>query len=163
MNTKNVFLLMGSNLGIPSENLITARQKIENQIGKIVAQSSVYETSAWGKTDQPNYFNQALQIETRLSPDELLSEIHSIEKAMGRTRLEKWEARLIDIDIIYFDNQIIQNDKLVIPHPLMAQRRFVLVPLVEINSQFMHPALGKTNKQLLNECTDPLDVNRIIG
>lgn len=163
MNTQNVFLLMGSNLGIPNENLKAASKKIEDQIGKIVAYSSVYETSAWGKTDQPNYLNQALQIETELTPQQVLQEIHAIEMAMGRLRIEKWEARLIDIDIIYFDDRIIQSENLIVPHPLLAQRRFALVPLVEISDQFVHPVFRKTNQQLLEECSDPLEVNLIKG
>lgn len=161
MNKQNVFLLTGSNLGNPLKNLLDALQKIEIQIGKIITRSSVYETAAWGKPDQANYLNQALEVETERTPAELLREIHSIEKSMGRVRHEKWEARVIDIDIIYFGKSIINTENLTIPHPFLAQRRFALVPLVEISSDFEHPLLNKKNVELLKECTDPLDVKLI--
>jgi 2-amino-4-hydroxy-6-hydroxymethyldihydropteridine diphosphokinase len=161
MGKQKVFLLTGSNLGSPAENLFECLQKIESQIGKIVTKSSVYETSAWGKTNQANFLNQALEVATAFTPEQLLNEIHSIEKSIGRIRNEKWEARVIDIDIIYFGNSIINTKNLIVPHPLVAQRKFALVPLVEISGDFVHPIFNKTNAELLKECTDPLDVNLI--
>lgn len=153
---KNIFLLLGSNLGDRLTNLDRGRILIEELTGSIVKKSSIYETSAWGKTDQPDYLNQAVQIETALRPNELLSACLNIEKKIGRQRIEKWGARLIDIDIIYFGGKIIHSNELIIPHPRMAERRFVLVPLTEINPDFVHPILMKTNEELLKQCKDDL-------
>ncbi len=157
---KNIFLLTGSNLGNRSAQLELSIEEIKKKVGRIVKQSGVYETSAWGKTDQSQFLNQALQIETTLSPQRLLEKCLAIEKSLGRTRSEKWGARTIDIDIIYFGNEIIQTAELVIPHPRMAERKFVLIPLTEISVAFIHPLLKKTNQELKNECTDLLEVTR---
>ena len=155
---KNVFLLLGGNLGDRVSNLRHCNTLIEELLGPIVENSSIYETEPWGKSDQPSFLNQALQIETSLPPMELLSACLTIEKKMGRSRDEKWGARVIDIDIIYFDNQILNSIDLILPHPRMAERKFVLTPLAEINPSFVHPVLLKTNEELLKECKDQLSV-----
>jgi 2-amino-4-hydroxy-6-hydroxymethyldihydropteridine diphosphokinase len=118
----------------------------------------VYETAPWGKSNQPNYLNQGVQIETNFEPFELLNQCLIIEKQLGRMRDEKWGARLIDIDIIYFDNQIMNTKDLNLPHPRMAERKFVLKPLTEISPDFMHPLFKKTNLELLADCKDPLSI-----
>lgn len=158
MPYQNIFLLLGSNLGGRLENLNKCTALIELQIGSLINRSSVYETAPWGKADQDNFLNQALQIESSLQPHELLQACVAIEKKIGRVRSQKWEARTIDIDIIYFDNKIIDNCDLKIPHSRIAERRFVLVPINEIAAEFVHPIFLKTNAQLLQDCTDPLDV-----
>jgi 2-amino-4-hydroxy-6-hydroxymethyldihydropteridine diphosphokinase len=158
MIEENVYLLLGSNLGDPLKNLAMCLPKIEKYIGRIKQRSSVYETTAWGKTDQPNFLNQALQVATPLQAADVLTKIHAIEKSLGRTRKIKWDARIIDIDIIYFGNDIIETSQLTVPHPHIAQRRFALVPLTEISPEFIHPIWNKTNAQLLNACQDPLEV-----
>lgn len=163
MIQENVFLLLGSNLGDRLRNLICSIEKIRDQIGSIVNQSTVYETSAWGKTNQPHFFNQALQVETILTPIELLNQIQFIEKSLGRARSEKWDARIIDIDIIYFGDEVIETDTLIVPHPYLAQRRFALIPVTEMRPEFIHPILKKSNQQLLEECTDTSYVNKITG
>lgn len=150
--------MLGGNLGDRVSNLRHCNTLIEELLGPIVENSSIYETEPWGKSDQPSFLNQALQIETSLPPMELLSACLTIEKKMGRSRDEKWGARVIDIDIIYFDGQILNSIDLILPHPRMAERKFVLTPLAEINPSFVHPVLLKTNEELLKECKDQLSV-----
>lgn len=155
-----VFLLLGSNLGDRDQNLAKACYLIEEKIGKVVLKSAVYQTAAWGKTDQPLFLNQALEVSTTHSAEAILSLTQSIENAMSRQRIEKWGARNIDIDIILFDDQIVQTPTLNIPHPEMANRKFVLVPLVEIAADIIHPQLHKKLKEVLQDCTDPLSVEK---
>jgi len=156
MNQRNIFLLLGSNVGDRPGQLGMAINLIEKEIGDVTAKSKIYQTAPWGKLDQPYFLNQALQIESRLSPTELLFKVQSIEGTLGRTRIEKWGERIIDIDIIYFGNKLIVMPDLVIPHSHMAERKFVLIPLTEINPDFIHPELQKSNAQLLKECNDTL-------
>lgn len=154
----NVFLQTGGNLGNRLQNLEIANQKIEKSIGKITQYSSVYETEAWGVTDQPSFLNQVLHVQTVLSPNELMEKIHTIEKEMGRIRTIKMGPRSIDIDILFFNNAIVQQPLITIPHPFIEQRRFVLVPLNEISPKFMHPVLEKPISTLLAECMDLSEV-----
>jgi 2-amino-4-hydroxy-6-hydroxymethyldihydropteridine diphosphokinase len=159
MTYENIFLLLGSNLGDRLANLQRCTQLIREDIGKIVKQSSIYETVAWGKTDEPSYLNLALQIDSNLRPLDLLHSCLSIENKLGRTREEKWGSRTIDVDVIYFAQRVIDSKDLKIPHPRITERKFVLAPLVEISPEFSHPVFQKTNTQLLRECPDPLAVN----
>jgi 2-amino-4-hydroxy-6-hydroxymethyldihydropteridine diphosphokinase len=149
-----IFLLTGSNIGDSGANLQTASKFIHQQIGKVVAVSQVYKTEPWGNKNQQVFLNQVLKIETNLSPQLLMHTILQIENAMGRNRKVKWEPRIIDIDILFFDDEIIDEEDLQIPHPLLHERRFTLVPLNEIASDFIHPKLKKTIQQLLTNCTD---------
>jgi 2-amino-4-hydroxy-6-hydroxymethyldihydropteridine diphosphokinase len=159
MNGK--YLLLGTNLGDRFKNLKEASRLIEEYAAKIIQQSSIFESEAWGFHDQPSYYNQVMEIETSRSPDELLSLISKIEKKMGRIRYEKWKERLIDIDILYYNNQIIQSPDLIIPHPEIQNRRFALIPLCEIAPDEIHPHLKKTNLELLKETEDTLAVRKI--
>lgn len=161
MKEDQVFLLLGSNLGDRKSNLEKASGLIEKRIGIIRQRSSLFETKAWGKTDQPDFINQVLIVETKLSPHILLKSALAIEKEMGRIRTEKWGARLIDIDLLYYGKQILHTDSLTLPHPGIAQRRFVLEPLTELLPDFIHPLLNKSHRQLLIECTDTLSVQKI--
>ncbi len=156
MYNRNIFLLLGSNIGDRSAQLELAIKLIEKDIGDVTLKSKIYETAPWGKSDQPHFLNQALQIESQLSPNELLFKVQSIEHNLGRTRIEKWAERIIDIDIIYFGNELINTTDLVIPHPHLAERKFALIPLVEISPEFIHPGMQKSNAQLLKECNDTL-------
>lgn len=154
-----VFLLLGANLGNPATQLAKALDKIESQVGKIEVCSSLYESEAWGVTDQPTFLNQVALVSTSLPPLDILDTIQTIENNLGRVRLSKWGARVIDIDILYFNHDCIQHERLVVPHPYLPDRRFVLVPLSEIAPSFTHPKLGLTTIDLLTQCEDSLDVH----
>lgn len=153
-----VYLLIGGNLGDRMENLAKARNLIQDEIGTILIASNIYETAAWGNTNQPDFLNQALLIDAHLEATALMNKLLSIEAKMGRIRDIPLGPRTIDIDIIYFNNEVISNDLITIPHPKIADRKFVLMPLVEIAPQFNHPILNKTNQTLLKECGDSLAV-----
>ncbi|MEI9910741.1 MAG: 2-amino-4-hydroxy-6-hydroxymethyldihydropteridine diphosphokinase [Bacteroidota bacterium] len=129
--------------------------------GRVTKSSSLYETAAWGKTNQPAFLNQALEIETVLNAKQLIRHILKVEKKMGRVREEKYGERMIDIDIIFFNNEIHKTTFLEIPHPEMQNRRFVLVPLAEIIPTAVHPVFLKTVAELLEDCADKLEVKRI--
>ena len=155
------YLLLGSNLGNRHQHLADAELLISSGIGKIMNASSVYESAPWGFTDQPAFLNKVLLIETALLPNDLMQKILATEIQLGRVRKEKWHERIIDIDILFFDDQIIQTDDLTSPHPHLHERRFTLVPLNEIASQLQHPVLKKSIHQLLDECEDDSLVKKI--
>lgn len=153
------FLLLGSNLGDRVEILEKAIRVIENQGIRLLKKSNLYETAAWGKTDQPTFLNQTLEVETILNPRQLMLALQQTELDLGRKRLEKWGPRVIDIDILYYANEIIVEEDLKIPHPEIQNRKFTLAPLAEIAGDFVHPVLNLSNKQLLERNEDPLEVN----
>jgi 2-amino-4-hydroxy-6-hydroxymethyldihydropteridine diphosphokinase len=157
-----VYLLTGSNLGNREGNLRKAKSMIEARIGNILALSAVYETEPWGFTEETNaFFNQAMKVSTLLSPIELLDELLNIERELGRERkMHKYEPREIDIDILFYDDQLIETKRLIIPHPKMHLRRFTLAILQEIEPDFIHPALKKDISTLLKECGDESWVRR---
>lgn len=146
MNT--VFLLLGSNMGDRAFFLTSAITEIEKQVGPVVKRSSVHQTRAWGKTDEPDYLNQVLEAETMLTAEAVLHTILGIEKQLGRERKEKWGSRTIDIDILFYDDQVITEDDLVVPHPQLQNRKFTLEPLAEIAPDLVHPVLNLTIAQL---------------
>ena len=156
-----IYLLLGSNIGNGQKQLFKAISLIQKKVGKINRLSSKYKTAAWGKTDQPDFINQVIIVESDLSARAVMQTILAIESTMGRVRTEKNAPRIIDIDILFFEKEIIDETDLVIPHPAMHLRRFVLVPLNELSPNFIHPVLKKTNHQLLLTCTDKLDVKKI--
>ena len=150
--------MIGGNMGDRMANLAMAMKLIEEQIGNIELKSSIYETAAWGQTNQPDFLNQALLVNTNMQADELMSKLLSIENLMGRIRTIKLGPRTIDLDIMYFNNEVISTNLITIPHPKLAERKFVLEPLFEIAPNYLHPVLNKTNASLLKDCGDSLAV-----
>lgn len=150
--------MLGSNLGDRGKNLDDAAAAIDHSIGEVVQKSHLYLTEAWGKSRQPDYYNQVILVETVFNPEQVLDSLLEIEKALGRQRFVKWEARLIDIDILFFGDLVIDSERLKLPHPLIAKRNFTLVPLLELAPDLVHPTLGKTIQELYIATLDPLEV-----
>jgi 2-amino-4-hydroxy-6-hydroxymethyldihydropteridine diphosphokinase len=148
------YLLTGSNLGHREEFLQKAFEQISLRAGRCSSVSSLYETAPWGKTDQPSFLNQAIKLETSLSPQELLNVLLEIELELGRTREEKYGPRTIDIDILLYGNELIQDPRLQIPHPQLGNRRFALLPLLELAPELTHPGRKISIKALLDQCPD---------
>lgn len=158
----SVVILLGTNTGNLLENLQTALNLIRQMAGKVMLASSVYETEPWGKMDQSKFLNQVVSISTEMEAGELLTSLLSIENKMGRVRVNKWEPRTIDLDILYFNDDVIDLPGLTIPHQHLHERRFTLAPLAEIIPEGLHPVFKKTNRELLKIVVDDLGV-RIIN
>ena len=154
------FLLIGGNMGDREENFETAKSLIQQYCGNVVHSSSLYQTAAWGKTDQPAFLNQALEIETGLTAEQLMQQILAIEKMMGRERKKKYGPRIIDIDVLLFNDEQHDSPFLRIPHPEMQNRLFALIPLAEIAPNLQHPVFKKSISQLLRETPDKLEVKK---
>ena len=154
------YLLLGSNMGNSKASLFKAIVQIEKQIGRVARQSGLYSTAAWGNTKQPDFLNQVIIVETELSAAQTMQTILNIEKKMGRIRTVKNAPRIIDIDILFFNKEIIEREHLYIPHPQIQNRRFVLVPLNQLSPNLKHPLLKNTIHQLLVKCTDKLNVKK---
>lgn len=154
------YLLLGSNMGNSQLQLTRAINKISKQIGIVIKQSKLYITLAWGNTNQPDFLNQVIVVETKLSSIQTMQTILTIEKQMGRLRTVKNAPRLIDIDILYFNKEVVDSKLLRLPHPEIQNRRFVLIPLNELSPNFLHPLSGKSNHQLLKDCNDELNVKK---
>lgn len=157
---KGIYLLLGSNLGNSRTLLEKAKVEISNDIGEIVKSSSVYSTKAWGIENQADFLNQVVEVESDLTAAKILQKINKIEEKLGRVRYIKWHSRVIDIDILYYGNEIINTEKLRVPHPENQNRNFVLVPMTEIAPEFIHQKLLLTQKDLLENCTDKLEVKK---
>ena len=155
------WLLTGSNMGERENYLAAARLEIALQCGIVQQISSIYETAAWGKTDQPAFLNQAIGLETTLNARQLMRRILKIEKQLGRVREEKYGPRLIDIDILLFGDEIHNYELLKLPHPELPNRRFALLPLTEIAGELIHPVLQLSIAELLARCPDILEVKKI--
>lgn len=152
---KIIFLGIGTNLGNREKNLEHAVARIGQSIGRVLISSSIFQTEPWGFQSEKDFLNMAVKIETELAPHVLLEKIQAIESVMGRVRgPEHFSSRLIDIDILLYDDIIIDEENLKIPHALLQERRFVLVPLCEIAHTLIHPVLKKTIEELLEECED---------
>ena len=152
------YLLLGTNLGDRAKHLEAARTGLSRTAGTIRGLSGVYETAAWGITEQPVFWNQVVLLETDLPPEALLAAVLAIEQSLGRERDQRWGARTLDVDILYYNDQVIESPSLSVPHPQIANRRFTLAPLAEIAPDFLHPVLRLSQRQLLDACPDPLTV-----
>ncbi|MEY3921182.1 MAG: 2-amino-4-hydroxy-6-hydroxymethyldihydropteridine diphosphokinase [Bacteroidota bacterium] len=156
------YLLIGGNLGDREANLESAKNAISHEIGRITECSSIYETAPWGNSNQANFLNQVLLVETIHAPSQLMKSLLLIEQKLGRIRSEMNEPRTIDIDILYYNNDIVHEESIIIPHPRIAIRKFVLIPLNEIAPVHIDPVHQKTIEQLLDECPDTLEVNKFL-
>lgn len=159
--SNTVYLLLGSNLGDRTKLLSEARSLIAGKIGDLIKVSPIFETASWGRTELPAHLNQAVLVSTSLMPLELLDNIQEIEILLGRHRQEQWGARTMDIDIIFYDQEVIDLERLKVPHPLLQERKFALSPLNVIAGSYIHPVLKKTVTELLAQCGDPLPVQLI--
>jgi|SRR5690606_33915581 len=155
------YILLGANLGDRIAQMSKALNELCLKAGTLIRCSSLYETQAWGKEDAPLYVNQVICMDTAFDPQSLLKLIHEIEGKLGRTREVKWGSRLIDIDILFYGDAVINDPNLIIPHPYLDQRKFTLVPLVEIAGDLIHPVLHKSMQELLDNLDDPLAVNKL--
>lgn len=155
-----IYLLLGSNMGNSKTQLAKAIRNIEKRIGVATRRSAIYTTAAWGNINQPDFLNQVLIVDTKLNAEQTMQTILSIEKKMGRIRTVKNAPRIIDIDILFFNKEIILNKNLVIPHPQIQNRRFVMVPLNELSPNFRHPVINKTIHNLFIHCPDTLNVKK---
>jgi 2-amino-4-hydroxy-6-hydroxymethyldihydropteridine diphosphokinase len=155
-----VYLLIGSNLEDRSALLQKARNEIASHLGQITLESSIYESEPWGFYSEDRFLNQVVRIETELNPQQLLDEILKIEIQMGRKRdkQEHYGSRTIDIDILFFNNEIIAENNLIIPHPKIQERMFTLLPLSEMDRTMIHPGSLKSIGELIAECRDKLNV-----
>ena len=160
MKTKKqqVFLQLGSNIGDRVCYLNQAKRYIAEEIGDVVSESRVYESSPWGVTNQDYYLNEVIEVYTLDHPNTVLKKILHIEKKIGRVRKRKWSSRVIDIDIIFYASVIINNKNLIIPHEYMHERNFVLYPLNDIAADFVHPIIKNTVNKLMKECNDKNEI-----
>jgi len=157
-----VYLLIGGNLGDRYSLLEQAKQEIGSRIGELIKESSVYETAPWGFIADQNFLNQVIIIKTNFSSRDVLNTCLDIENYLGRKRSSNgYHSRTMDIDILFYNNEIIELDGLTIPHARLHQRRFTLEPLVEISSDYIHPKLKKTVVDLLNNCEDNSQVIKL--
>ena len=154
------YLLLGSNMGNSQQQLSIAIKNITQKIGGVIRKSKLYTTAAWGNTNQPDFLNQVIVVETKNTALQTIKTILGIEEEMGRVRTKKNAPRIIDIDILFFNKEIIAEKILTVPHPKIQNRRFVLIPLNELSPNFKHPVIKKTMHQLLVNCYDTLNVKK---
>jgi len=159
---KKIFLGLGTNLGDREHNLREAIIKIEEQIGRVVNSSAVYESAPWGFDSEEDFLNMVVSVETEQNPSEVMKKIVIIESMLGRERnQDRYSSRIIDIDILFYDDLVLKEDGLKIPHRLIHERKFVLVPLCELAPEMIHPVLAKSMKVLLEECRDRSKVVKV--
>ncbi|MDX2443903.1 MAG: 2-amino-4-hydroxy-6-hydroxymethyldihydropteridine diphosphokinase [Bacteroidales bacterium] len=157
-----IAILLGSNIGDRFLALEKAKLLIRERVNNQIIESSVFESEPWGFQDEINFLNQVICVETKLPPHDLLEELLAIEKEMGRMRSRSgYQSRVIDLDILLYNDLIVSDDKLKIPHPRLHERRFTLEPLNELLPDFIHPVLGRTVNELLNDCQDKLIVKKL--
>ena len=162
---RKVYIILGSNIGDKKDYLDKACVEISDSIGNIETYSSYYQTSPWGFESNDEFLNRVICVNSRLDPNEIMSLLLEIENRLGRVRhlLEKgYQSRTIDLDILLIDDLIINNELLIVPHPRMIERRFVLVPLSEIAGDYIHPQISKSINYLLNSCKDLEAVTKVL-
>lgn len=162
--TNKAYVSLGSNLGNRKKKLSDAVQMLQEKVGSIIDSSAIYETESWGNENLPSFYNQVICISTTLSATELMKTLLQIEEQMGRKRKssENYSSRTLDLDVIYYNNEVISEEHLQIPHPHLHKRNFVLLPLMEIARDFVHPIFNKNTAQLVAECTDTLTCRRTL-
>ena len=158
LEIENIFLGLGSNQGERELNLKNSIKLLNSRAGKVLNTSGIYESEPWGVKDQSYFLNQVIEIETLIDPIDLLNICKNIEYDMGRKPGIRWGKRVIDIDILYYQSRVINQKKLIIPHKLMHERNFVMIPLNDLNENHLHPILNITNKEILNNCIDSCKV-----
>lgn len=158
MKNLNYFLIIGSNLGDRINQLELAKKMIASEVGGITKESAIYETQPWGFDDQPWFLNQVIEVKSPDSPEDVLIKLKAIEIKAGRTPAEKWHARHIDIDILLCGDQILNKKELIIPHPHLQERNFVLIPLMELAPELVHPVLGLSIEDLYFDSRDTGEV-----
>ena len=160
--TDGIFVLSGCNIGDRIQQLSHASDLLQDMGFKVKKHSMIYESAAWGPIKQQDFLNQVLQVSTNLGPHELLEKLLETERAMGRLRTQKWGPRIIDLDLLYYNQEIIRSKDLTLPHPFIPERRFTLMPLDEIAPDFVHPVLKKDQRTLLEECPDSSRVKPLV-
>ena len=158
LEIENIFLGLGSNQGERELNLKNSIKLLNSRAGKVLNTSGIYESEPWGVKDQSYFLNQVIEIETLIDPIDLLNICKNIEYDMGRKPGIRWGKRVIDIDILYYNSKVINQKELIIPHKLMHERKFVMIPLNDLNENHLHPILKITNKEILNKCIDSCKV-----
>ncbi len=153
-----ICLHLGSNMGNRREHLLRAAHEITEKVGEISRQSAIYQTEAWGETEQPDFLNQSILAVTNLTPQEVLTTILQIEEDLGRIREKKWGPRLIDIDLLFYETVILDTPNLTLPHPQIPFRKFVLIPTMEIFGDFIHPVFNLSIEELYLRCRDQGEV-----
>ncbi len=153
-----VVLSLGGNVGDVKQVFIESINLLKEKVGKVVLFSPLYQTKAWGVENQPDFLNQVIVIESELNPENVLKVCMTIESKLGRVRTQKWYQRIIDIDILFYNDEVIDSKDLTIPHPYVHKRNFVLFPLVDVIPTFKHPLLEKSMEELKSECEDKLEV-----
>ena len=158
------YLSLGTNRGNRSANLDRAVTLLSEWVGNITSLSSIYETPPWRMADKTDFFNQVILVETLLTATQLIDTVILVESMMGRKRtIKKYEPRIIDIDILFFNEEIINTEELTVPHPLIPERKFILGPMTEIAPGFIHPLLKKSIIQLLHECEDKSAIKKLVS
>ena len=158
----SVFISLGGNLGNTLEIFKNVYAEIEKKVGPITKKSSIYRTAAWGPIQQPDFLNQVIVMTTELLPEAVMTILLDMEKNLGRIREERWGPRIIDLDMLFYDEQILSTPLLQIPHPEIQNRKFVLIPLVEIAAEKTHPISQKTMAELLALSEDETEVKGLI-
>ena len=159
-NRNKIYLLLGSNVGDKQANISKAAARLSERVGTVINASAYYVSEPWGVKDQDEFLNQALELDTDLDVRTLMSICKEIEQELEREHIEKWGPRTIDIDIIFYNRDVVHEEGLKVPHPAMSVRKFVLEPLVEINKDFIHPILNYSLAELLEECSDQCKVSK---